>query len=237
MDPLAALTSLGDSTRRRIYDHVAAHPGPLSRDEVTRALGIGRTLAAYHLDRLAAEGLLEVTYERRSGRSGPGAGRPAKLYARTEREVSVTVPPRDYPLAARLLADAAAADPGGHVRRSLTSAAERLGREIAAQAGTLAGEGRPGDAGAADLDALLRERGYEPFDDDGATRLRNCPFHAVAQRQPELVCDMNLALLRGLADGLDGLRLTARLEPAPGRCCVALHRDRTAQASEHEEDR
>jgi predicted ArsR family transcriptional regulator len=223
MDPLATLTSLGDATRRRIYDHVAAQPAPLSRDEVKQALGIGRTLAAYHLDRLVAEGLLEVTYERRSGRSGPGAGRPAKLYARAQRELAVSLPPRDYPLAARLLADAAADDPGGHVSRSLTTAAERLGREIAAQAG----EARRGETGAPDLEALLRERGYEPFDDDGVTRLRNCPFHAVAQRQPKLICDMNLALLRGLADGLKSSQLTARLEPAPGRCCVALRRGRT----------
>jgi predicted ArsR family transcriptional regulator len=215
MDPLTALTSLGDATRRRVYEHVAAQPGAIGRDEVARAAGIGRTLAAYHLDRLAAEGLLEVTYQRRSGRSGPGAGRPAKLYARAQGEVSASVPPRDYPLAARLLADAAADDPAGHVRRSLVSAAERLGREIAAEAGSQ------------ELEPLLRERGYEPYDDDGVVRLRNCPFHAVAQRQPELICDMNLALLRGLADGLEGSGVTARLEPAPGRCCVALRTDRS----------
>src|SRR5690348_5135740 len=212
MDPLAALTSLGDATRRRVYEHVAAQVAPVSRDEVAREAGIGRTLAAYHLDRLAAEGLLEVSFERRSGRSGPGAGRPAKLYARTQREVSVNVPPRDYPLAARLLADAAANDPDGHVQRSLLEAAERLGREIA------------DDAGARELEPLLRERGYEPYDDDGVTRMRNCPFHAVAQRQPELVCGMNLALLQGLC----GSGVTAALEPGPGRCCVALRTERSA---------
>jgi predicted ArsR family transcriptional regulator len=216
MDPLTALTSLGDATRRRVYEHVAGRAEPVTRDEVARAVGIGRTLAAYHLDRLAGEGLLEVSYERRSGRSGPGAGRPAKLYARTQREVSVNVPPRDYPLAARLLADAAADDPGGHVRRSLVSAAERLGHELA------------GEASAAGIEALLRRRGYEPYDDDGVVRMRNCPFHAVAQRQPELICEMNLALLNGLTEATG---LTARLEPAPGRCCVALHRtERSARS-------
>ena len=102
----------------------------MSREEVAAAAGIGRTLAAYHLDRLAGEGLLAVTHERRTGRSGPGAGRPAKLYARSEQEVAVSVPPRDYHLAARLLADAAAADTEGHTRRALTAAAERLGREL-----------------------------------------------------------------------------------------------------------
>jgi predicted ArsR family transcriptional regulator len=215
MDPLAALTSLGDATRRRVYDYVAAQAEPVSRDEIARDAGIGRTLAAYHVDRLAAEGLLEVTYARRSGRSGPGAGRPAKLYARAQREVSVNVPPRDYPLAARLLADAAAGDPDGHVQRSLLAAAERLGHEIAEE------------AGGGELEPLLRERGYEPYDDDGVVRMRNCPFHAVAQRQPDLVCGMNLALLRGLC----GSGATARLEPGPGRCCVALHREWTDRSA------
>ena len=131
MDPLAALSALGDATRRRVYEHVSSQPDPVSRDEAATATGIARTLAAYHLDRLAAEGLLTVTHARRSGRTGPGAGRPAKLYARPEREIAVSVPPRDYHLAARLLADAAAADgDDGHVRRALCRAAEELGREV-----------------------------------------------------------------------------------------------------------
>jgi predicted ArsR family transcriptional regulator len=205
MDPLGALSSLGDATRRRIYDHVAAQTAPVTREDVAAAAGIGRTLAAYHLDRLAAEGLLVVTHARRTGRSGPGAGRPAKLYARSEQELSVSVPPRDYHLAARLLADAAAADADGHTRRALAAAAARLGHEIAADS--------------APLEPLLRERGYEPYDDDGVMRLRNCPFHAVAQRHPEVVCEMNLALLGALVEGRD---VSASLEPGPGRCCVAL---------------
>src|SRR4051794_22172294 len=160
MDPLGALNSLGDATRRRIYDLVAAATDPVSREQVAAAAAIGRTLAAYHLDRLAAEGLLTVTRARRDGRSGPGAGRPAKLYARSQEEVAVSVPPRDYHLAARLLADAAAADTEGHTRRALLAAAAQLGRELAAEG--------------AELEPLLRERGYEPYDDDGVVRLRNC---------------------------------------------------------------
>jgi predicted ArsR family transcriptional regulator len=218
MDPLAALSTLGDATRRRVYEHVAGQDAPVSRDEAAAATGIARTLAAYHLDRLADEGLLTVAYARRSGRTGPGAGRPAKLYARADREVAVSVPPRDYHLAARLLADAAAADTGGTTRRALAEAAERLGHELAEEAGD-----------DVDVEALLRARGYEPFrDDDGVLRLRNCPFHAVAQRHPDIVCDMNLALLSGLVDGLEHSCLTAALEPGPRRCCVALHSQRPA---------
>src|SRR5664280_3642410 len=76
---VAAVASLDEPTRRGIYDHVCAHSSPVSRDEVTEALGIPRRTAAFHLDRLAELGLLSVSFARRSGRSGPGAGRTAKL--------------------------------------------------------------------------------------------------------------------------------------------------------------
>jgi predicted ArsR family transcriptional regulator len=211
LEPVGALSALGDPTRRRAYDYVCAQGRPVGRDEVATALGIGRTLAAYHLDRLATEGLLSVAYARRSGRTGPGAGRPAKLYERSDREVAVSVPPRDYGLAARLLAHAAAHDKEGGTRRALRGAAKSLGREIAATA-----------PDAPDLAGLLRERGYEPYvDDGGVMRLRNCPFHAVAQSHPEVVCDMNLSLLGELVAGLDA-DVQAVLEPGPGRCCVAI---------------
>ena len=207
LDQIAALSALDDPVRRRLYKHVSGATEPVGRDAAAAAAGVTRSLAAYHLDRLAAEGLLEVAYERRSGRSGPGAGRPAKVYARAEREFSASAPPRDYGLAARLLAEAAARDRGGAAGSAQRDAAGRLGREAA---------GEPGD-----VVQLLAARGYEPYDDDGVLRLRNCPFHAAARQHPEVVCDMNLALLRGLLDGRD---VEAVLEPGPGRCCVALRR-------------
>jgi predicted ArsR family transcriptional regulator len=218
LEPVGALSALGDPTRRRAYDYVSAQGRPVGRDEVATALGIGRTLAAYHLDRLAKERLLSVTYARRSGRTGPGAGRPAKLYERSDRELAVSVPARDYGLAARLLAHAAAHDEQGGTRRALRAAAESLGGEIAATA-----------PAPPDLERLLRERGYEPYEDDaGVLRLRNCPFHAVAQSHPDVVCDMNLSLLGAVSAGLDA-DVEAVLEPGPGRCCVAIKPVRRTQ--------
>src|SRR3954451_18430124 len=95
-DALSALTALGEPVRRRLYDFVSARKAPVGRDEAAEGGGIGRSLAAYHLDKLAEQGLLTVAYERPGGRTGPGAGRPAKLYARAEREVTASVPARDY---------------------------------------------------------------------------------------------------------------------------------------------
>jgi predicted ArsR family transcriptional regulator len=217
LQAVAALSALDDPVRRRLYDYVAAHDAPVARDEAAAGVGIGRPLAAYHLDKLAAEGLLTVSYQRRSGRAGPGSGRPAKLYARSDREVSASVPPRDYGLAARLLAEAAASDTTGVTAGALSEAADRLGRELARDAAD-----PPGD-----IEQALGARGYEPYEDGGVLRLRNCPFHSAAQRHPDVVCAMNLALVRGLLDGLGGHDAEAVLEPAPGRCCVTVRRERT----------
>jgi predicted ArsR family transcriptional regulator len=206
-DPgLGALGALADPTRRAVYDVVASGgPALVSRDEVAEALGVGRTLAAFHLDKLVEAGLLEASYARRTGRSGPGAGRTAKLYRRTESEHTATVPPRAYRGAAEILAEAidrAGAD------AALFAVARERGR---AQA--VAGE---------DIVSALAARGYEPVTSGSTILLRNCPFHRLAEDFPPLVCGMNLAMLEGLLDGAGLTGWQARTDPEPGHCCVKL---------------
>jgi predicted ArsR family transcriptional regulator len=213
VDPthLEPLCSLDDPSRRRLYDYVVARAEPVTRDRASEALGIDRSTVAYHLDRLVEEGLLLASFARPPGRTGPGAGRPAKHYERSGREFAVSVPPRDYRLAAELLARAAEADTTGTVRRTLDRAAADLGREWAAD-----------DTGAAaDLLDHLAQQGFEPYRDGEVVRLRNCPFHRLAREHTELVCGMNLALLGATVEAA-GAAFEARLEPAEDRCCVAF---------------
>ena len=111
MNPLAAsrveaIGVLSDRLRGDLYRLVAASDHPLSRDEAATGAGLARSTAAFHLDRLVEAGLLEVDYRRLSGRSGPGAGRPTKLYRATQREVIASVPERHYELAGELFASA-----------------------------------------------------------------------------------------------------------------------------------
>src|SRR5919206_2043906 len=105
---VAAVAALAEPTRRRVYDHVVRQPRPVSRDDAAAALALPRATAAFHLDRLVADGLLDACFERRTGRTGPGAGRPAKLYQRGACAVTVSLPERRYDLAGELLADALA---------------------------------------------------------------------------------------------------------------------------------
>ena len=213
---LASLSTLDDPVRRRLYEVVTRQPGPMGRDEAAAAAGIGRALAVYHLDKLVESGLLAATYQRPAGRSGPGAGRPAKLYARADREFTVTVPPRSYELAARLLVQAVEADDSGECRAALRQAARRLGAEL--------GRGYRAEADSrGDVESVLARQGYEPCrDDDGIIRLRNCPFHQLAERHREVVCGMNLTLVEGLVGGLGADGWQPVLDPRPGYCCVAL---------------
>jgi predicted ArsR family transcriptional regulator len=217
---LASLSSLDDPLRRRLYEVVTSHPGPVNRDEAASEAGIGRALAVYHLDKLVESGLLTASYQRPPGRRGPGAGRPAKVYARSDREFAVTVPPREYELAARLLVQAVEADPSARSRAALAEAARRLGTEL--------GSAFERDAGERDVTGVLAQQGYEPCDGaDGVIRLRNCPFHQLTERHREVVCGMNLALVEGLVEGLgaDGLRPV--LDPQPGHCCVTIGGERS----------
>jgi predicted ArsR family transcriptional regulator len=215
---LASLSTLDDPLRRRLYEVVTSQDRPVGRDEAAAAAGVGRALAVYHLDKLVESGLLTATYQRPPGRSGPGAGRPAKLYARSDREFAVTVPPREYELAARLLVQVVESDPSGRSQAALGEAAHRLGAELGSRF-------RAGDDGG-DVEGALAQQGYEPCrGGDGVIRLRNCPFHQLAERHRDVVCGMNLALVEGLVAGLGAGAWRPVLDPRPGHCCVAIGGD------------
>jgi predicted ArsR family transcriptional regulator len=209
LDDLEPLVALGDPARRRLYEYVSRVGRTVGRDEAAAAAGMGRSLAAYHLDRLAADGLLEVSYERPEGRGGPGAGRPPKLYRRAGREFALHAPPRDYALLAEIFLRAGEGD--GAAR----AAVERAARELGTELGRTARE--------AGLEEALRVRGYEPYDDGGTIRFHNCPFHALAVEHRGSVCSLNLALVEGLVAGAGGGGgVRASLEPDRAGCCVAV---------------
>jgi predicted ArsR family transcriptional regulator len=209
---LAAIGLLREPVRRALYDYVASRAGEVSRNEAAEAVGVQRGLAAFHLDKLVDGGLLEASFRRLGGRRGPGAGRPAKLYRRAAREVAASLPPRAYQAAAHLLAEAveqAGAEP------ELYAAARRHGEASGLQ---LAAGGSAPSA-----EQALGALGYEPYRDGEALRLRNCPFATLSREFPVVTCGMSLALIQGLLAGLGAAGASAAMDPAPGRCCVAVH--------------
>jgi predicted ArsR family transcriptional regulator len=229
-DAVGAIALLDEPKRRALYEYVTSRPGAVGRDEAATALGMGRELAAFHLDRLAGAGLLDVEFRRLGERRGPGAGRPAKLYRRSTREVSVSLPARDYERLAGLLAAAIERDPDAGARRAADAIAHDRGEVDGRQARAKAGP-RPGPAQLrAGLVEVLGEVGYEPGTNAaGSIRLQNCPYHALAATHRDLTCGMNLAWAEGVLDGLGGAKLGAELAPEPGYCCVVF-RDPEATA-------
>jgi predicted ArsR family transcriptional regulator len=223
-DRIAGVASLAEPQRRALYRFIVNRGDAVSKDEAAEAIGVARTVAAFHLDRLVADGLLTVEFRRLSGRQGPGAGRPAKLYRRAEGEVSVCLPARQYDLAARLLAAAVneAIDTGVAVGEALTEVAGERGRQLGDRAREAAGR-RPSRR--ALLDAalvVLEDQGYEPRLEGTDIVLANCPFHGLVDEQRDLVCGMNHDLLCGMAAAVGDDVLGARLEPSELNCCVRL---------------
>jgi predicted ArsR family transcriptional regulator len=230
MDEFTAVASLADPTRRRVYDYVTAQDEPVGREQAAAGTGLPLHTARFHLERLVDEGLLATEFRRLSGKTGPGAGRPAKLYCRASGEVSVSVPPRNYDLVGSVLAAAVARSLAGTpLDEALSDEARRRGVE----AGSSFPGGDPGPApGLERARALMEREGFEPSVEDDELTLRNCPFDALAKEQPALVCGVNLDYVGGALEGLgcDGLR--ARLEPSPEHCCVRVGHD-----EQHEQPR
>src|SRR4051794_34712663 len=159
MADLASVAALSEPVRRELYCYVVAQHEPVSRETAASGTGVPHHVAKFNLDKLVAAGLLDVEYRRPPGRGGPGAGRPAKLYRRAAREVSVSLPERRYDLAGHVMAEALtiAARDQVPVGEALQVAARDTGRQLGEDAG--AGPDEPArDA----MTRVLARQGYEP---------------------------------------------------------------------------
>lgn len=225
-NPIDAVAALAEPTRRALYDLVVADGEAVGRDDAVEVLGISRELAAFHLDRLVEAGLLQAEYRRRSGRTGPGAGRPAKLYRRTDRQVEISFPARRYDRAADLMATAMEMLPGTGASDALSAVARERGIAVGVNARQQAGR-RLGHARTlGGVVEVLRTAGYEPWlDAPGTVCLRNCPYDELAAEHRDLTCGMNLAWAEGVVDGLGASEVRVELDPEPGRCCLIFHAD------------
>jgi predicted ArsR family transcriptional regulator len=212
------VAALADPTRRALYEYVVSRPEPVGREEAAGALGLAAHTANFHLDKLVDTGLLVAEYRRLTGRTGPGAGRPAKLYRRADRQWSVSLPDRHYDLVGDILASGIerAGTGGTPLEDAIDEAAAETGRAIGSAAA-------PGDLER--FTEVLAGQGFEPrVEDDDTVLLANCPFDALARNHTALVCGLNRSFVQGVADGMGCAGVTAHLEPEPGQCCVKARR-------------
>lgn len=221
VEAVAGVGSLADPTRRALYLYVVAQPSPVGREAVAEALGVAVHTVKFHLDRLVADGLLEAEFRRLSGRTGPGAGRPAKLYRRAGRQLTVSLPERHYELVGHVLA--AGLERAATAREPLDAAV----REAAESEGRRIAEESPASGGSEpdELDrvaSVLGDQGYEPRRRPDHLALANCPFDELARQHTALVCGINRSLVQGVLDGLGCTHVESCLDPEPGLCCVKV---------------
>lgn len=218
--------ALADPTRRALYEFVASQPDAVGREEAARALNLPPHTVNFHLDKLVEVGVLTAEYRRLSGRVGPGAGRPSKLYRRAERQWTVSLPERRYDLVGRILAGGveAARTGAAPLEVAIEQAAATAGREVGAAArGHLPAE-LPKLPELPGLAAALAAQGFEPRMSGDTVVLANCPFDALAKTHTALVCGLNQHFVQGIADGLGCSRVRAFLDPDPSQCCVKVQR-------------
>ncbi len=219
------VATLDDDLRRSMYLFIRRRADGVNRLEVANEFGVSTKLAAFHLDKLADEGLLSFHYARPPGRTGPGAGRPAKVYKASEAEIEVSLPERRYDLVGSLLVDSITAGGAPSAERAQSVAYDAglaLGKRVREERHLRPPGAERAMAVAADV---LEDYGYEPSRTDKEVSLKNCPFHALAQHAPTLVCRMNHGFLDGFMRGLGNETVKVHLEPTEGQCCVRFRRD------------
>jgi predicted ArsR family transcriptional regulator len=209
----SGIGALAEPVRRDLYLFVVGEPDAVSREQAAEGVGVPRHTAKFHLDKLVDEGLLVVEFRRLTGRTGPGAGRPAKLYRRSDRQLSVSLPQRRYDLAGRILA--AGVDRAAQQQVPVDAAVRDAARDEGRRAAARSDDGE-------ELTDVLVDHGYEPRRREDELVLANCPFDALVPDHTALVCGLNEQFVGGLLEGLDCSEWRACLDPEPGLCCVKL---------------
>jgi predicted ArsR family transcriptional regulator len=203
MDYLAAV---GDPELRETLLYARGQARPVTADDLASAKSVHRNVARSRLERLVTAGLLAPGYERRSGKAGPGAGRPAKTYSVVPQLDSIEFPQNHFESLAAMLVDAVGADGGSERLREVGVA---FGRELGRAA-----ELRPVkklEVGFERLCEAVRGLGYQASvervdKDEAVIATPTCPLRPLVRSRPEAV-EIDRGMWAGLAScALSGVK-------------------------------
>ena len=216
-------SSLGDPTRRGIYITVREAPEPATASQIAELFSIHPNVARHHLDRLAEDGYLEVTRRRPDGKSGPGAGRPAKCYTATAKEIDLHFPARRYDLLSELLVRVIERIDPGNLADIAADIGREYGSEIASEIGAPSESGF--DTAVKAVALAMTGMGFATDSDADTRRLltSHCPFADTAIKHPEVVCSLDRGIVSGLMEGLSPDWRPVQVVSHPGLAedCVA----------------
>lgn len=193
-------SSLGDPTRRAIYIAVRESAEAMTTSKVAELFGIHPNVARHHLDRLADDGYLKVGHQRHSG--GPGAGRPAKTYESTNKEVSVHFAPRRFEMLAEMLFNVIDELSPPNVSEIAERVGREYGKELAAEIGAPDDPGYPEAVQA--VATAMTGLGFSVDPDVDGQRLltSHCPFGETATNHPDVICSLDRGIVAGLFGAL-----------------------------------
>jgi predicted ArsR family transcriptional regulator len=228
-DPaIKAVAALNDPLRREMFRFIRMSRQPVTREAAAESVGISRKLAAFHLDKLVKAGVLRAHYQPVGGVRR--VGRTPKVYEATDTAINVHIPPRQHELLADVLLDAILTEGEDEdARQAAARVAGQRGKDLGTQQRRARQPGQLGSQRALTVvEEILATLGFEPArESPSCVRLRNCPFHPLAGKAPDLVCGLNEAFLAGLLVGFGTANVRAVLAPEPGECCVQLTSEAT----------
>lgn len=209
MDPktldrhISDLTSaLGDPTRRAIYIAVRETPDPLTSSAISVLFDIHPNVARHHLDILSSEGYIRESAIRPKG---TGAGRPAKAYEATNKEVTVHFAPRRFEMLTEMLFQVLAEVAPENVSEIAEKVGRAYGENLAAEIG---GPEDPGyDEAIKAVASAMTGLGFSMDPDIEGQRLltSHCPFGETAVEHPEVICSLDRGIVAGLFGALGTL--------------------------------
>ena len=218
------LDAIGDRDLRETILFARAQPLPVTADEVAAAHQIHRNVARARLERLVEAGLLVASFERRTGRTGPGSGRPAKTYRVAPQLSGIEFPERHYEQLIGLIVEAL--PERGRAER-LHEVGIAFGRELARQ-----GRLRPTKAFRPAVErvcAALGRLGYQASVDEVAGNqalitTATCPLRPLVSVH-ENVAGLDRGMWAGLLAAALGRAEAATIDCQTGKSC----RDRNAE--------
>lgn len=193
----------GERQRDAIIEALRKTPEGLDTNVIAERVGLHPNTIRWHLGRLADDGLVRSAPVRRQAR-----GRPSVVHRLTPEGVAVGRD--DYRLLATMLSSAVASHPDGP--RHAYATGFEWGRHLSAA--------EPG----ADVASLLDREGFAAEQTDGSIQMRRCPFYALAETDPKVVCTLHHGIIDGALAEMGSQRRVERLDPfvEPTLCIAHL---------------
>ncbi len=188
----AVRRALADDHRALIVDELRSARDGLDVRELAHRLGLHANTVRWHLGVLDNAGLLDAAPDA-NGRPG----RPRMLY-RLRRGAAAPSGRDEHRLLATILTGAVAALPDGEVRAR--EAGRAWGRFLVRRPSPLERVGE--DEAVAEVARLLDDEGFEAEPHGTQIHMHRCPFHDLAEANPDIVCGVHLGLMAGALEEL-----------------------------------